>query len=144
MTDAHATGAVQTPNAPATGSANGEFLVRAEGVWKIFGPRADDIIGTPDADLSRAELREKTGCVIAVRDVTIDVKPGEMFVVMGLSGSGKSTLIRTLIRLIEPTPAASRSPVATYAPPTRTTCASCGAARSRWSSSTSACSPTAP
>ncbi len=102
MTDAHATGAVQTPNAPATGSANGEFLVRAEGVWKIFGPRADDIIGTPDADLSRAELREKTGCVIAVRDVTIDIKPGEMFVVMGLSGSGKSTLIRTLIRLIEP------------------------------------------
>jgi ABC-type glutathione transport system ATPase component len=99
MTDAHGTGAVQTPETPATGSANGEFLVRAEGVWKIFGPRADDIIGTPDADLSRAELREKTGCVIAVRDVTTDIKPGEMFVVMGLSGSGKSTLIRTLMTL---------------------------------------------
>ena len=40
--------------------------------------------------------------MIAVRDVTIEIKPGEMFVVMGLSGSGKSTLIRTLIRLIEP------------------------------------------
>ena len=38
-----------------------------------------------------------------MRDVSIDIKPGEVFVVMGLSGSGKSTLVRTLIRLIEPT-----------------------------------------
>jgi len=37
-----------------------------------------------------------------VRDVSFDVWPGEVFVVMGLSGSGKSTLVRTLIRLIEP------------------------------------------
>ena len=38
-----------------------------------------------------------------MRDVSFDVWPGEVFVVMGLSGSGKSTLVRTLIRLIEPT-----------------------------------------
>jgi glycine betaine/proline transport system ATP-binding protein len=81
---------------------SGEPVVRAEGVWKIFGPHGDRLVGTPDAELSRAELREKTGCVVAVRDVSIDIKPGEVFVVMGLSGSGKSTLIRTLIRLIEP------------------------------------------
>jgi glycine betaine/proline transport system ATP-binding protein len=61
------------------------------------------VIGTPDADLPRAELRAKTGCVAAVRDVSFEVYPGEVFVVMGLSGSGKSTLVRTLIRLIEPT-----------------------------------------
>ena len=61
------------------------------------------MIGTADAELSRAELREKTGCVAAVRDVSFEVWPGEVFVVMGLSGSGKSTLVRTLIRLIEPT-----------------------------------------
>jgi glycine betaine/proline transport system ATP-binding protein len=40
---------------------------------------------------------------VAVRDVSLEVWPGEVFVVMGLSGSGKSTLVRTLIRLIEPT-----------------------------------------
>jgi glycine betaine/proline transport system ATP-binding protein len=78
-------------------------LICARGVWKIFGPHADRIIGTPEADLPRAELRAQTGCVAAVRDVTFDVWPGEVFVVMGLSGSGKSTLVRTLIRLIEPT-----------------------------------------
>ncbi len=78
-------------------------LIKAEGIWKIFGKNAGKVIGTPDADLPRAELRAKTGCVAAVKDVSFDVYPGEIFVVMGLSGSGKSTLVRTLIRLIEPT-----------------------------------------
>ena len=82
---------------------SGPPLIHTEGVWKIFGPHADRVLGTPDADLPRSELRAKTGCVAAVRDVSFDVWPGEVFVVMGLSGSGKSTLVRTLIRLIEPT-----------------------------------------
>ena len=55
---------------------SGEPLIRAEGVWKIFGRHADQIIGTPDAELPRAELREKTGCVAAVRDVSFEVWPG--------------------------------------------------------------------
>jgi glycine betaine/proline transport system ATP-binding protein len=80
-----------------------EPLIRVDGVWKIFGKHADRVIGTPDANLPRAELREKHGCVAAVRDVSFEVWPREVFVVMGLSGSGKSTLVRTLIRLIEPT-----------------------------------------
>jgi glycine betaine/proline transport system ATP-binding protein len=81
---------------------SGVPLIRANGVWKIFGRNADRVIGTPDADLPRAELRAKHDCVAAVRDVSFEVWPGEVFVVMGLSGSGKSTLVRTLIRLIEP------------------------------------------
>ena len=71
-------------------------------LWKIFGRGADQIVGTADAELSRADLKTKTGCVVGVRDVSFDVAPGEVFVVMGLSGSGKSTLVRCLTRLIEP------------------------------------------
>jgi glycine betaine/proline transport system ATP-binding protein len=74
-----------------------------DSLWKIFGPRASKVIGTPDADLSRAELKKKTGCVAGVKDVSFEVAPGEVFVIMGLSGSGKSTLVRCLTRLIEPT-----------------------------------------
>ena len=85
-----------------TSSANDAALV-VDSLWKIFGNGADKIIGTPDADLSRKDLQTKTGCVMAVKDVSFEVAPGEVFVVMGLSGSGKSTLIRLLTRLIEPT-----------------------------------------
>ena len=102
MRDEDGSVAVETAEKPPTDVSNGQPIVHAEGVWKVFGPHGERIIGTPDADLSRAELREKTGNVVAVRDVSLEVFPGEVFVVMGLSGSGKSTLVRTLIRLIEP------------------------------------------
>jgi glycine betaine/proline transport system ATP-binding protein len=74
-----------------------------ENLWKVFGPRGSRIVGSPEADLPRDELLARTGCVAAVRDVSFDVAPGELFVVMGLSGSGKSTLVRCFSRLIEPT-----------------------------------------
>ena len=92
-----------TQPAPEAISSSGDAALSVKGLWKIFGRNSDKVIGTPDADLSRAELKEKTGCVVGVKDVSFDVAPGEVFVVMGLSGSGKSTLVRCLTRLIEPT-----------------------------------------
>jgi glycine betaine/proline transport system ATP-binding protein len=80
-----------------------ETKFAARGLWKVFGPNPRHLIDSDDAWLPRQEMREKTGCVAAVRDVTFDVRVGEMFVVMGLSGSGKSTLVRCLSRLVEPT-----------------------------------------
>ncbi|CAN5894415.1 glycine betaine/L-proline ABC transporter ATP-binding protein [soil metagenome] len=77
--------------------------VSVDQLWKVFGPKADRIVGSPDADLPRSELLARTGCTAAVKDVSFDVAAGEVFVVMGLSGSGKSTLVRCLTRLIEPT-----------------------------------------
>jgi glycine betaine/proline transport system ATP-binding protein len=96
------------PETPAEGRRIGvsaEPTLHVKDLWKVFGPKgkADKIIGTPDADLPRAEMLEKTGCVAAVKDISFDVAEGEVFVVMGLSGSGKSTLVRCLTRLIEPT-----------------------------------------
>ena len=77
--------------------------IAVRNLWKAFGPAEHKIVGTPNADLPNADLRAKLGTTVAVRDVSFDVRPGEIFVVMGLSGSGKSTLIRCLTRLIEPT-----------------------------------------
>jgi glycine betaine/proline transport system ATP-binding protein len=70
-------------------------------VWKLFGQDAETFLtgrATPDAEALAA-----AGLVGAVRDVSLDVPEGEIFIVMGLSGSGKSTLLRCLSRLIEPT-----------------------------------------
>ncbi|MCB8928871.1 MAG: glycine betaine/L-proline ABC transporter ATP-binding protein [Ardenticatenaceae bacterium] len=80
-----------------------QFTISCRKVWKIFGPNPGVVRPLLNQGLSRSEILAQTGHVIAVRDVSFDVRPGEIFVVMGLSGSGKSTLIRCLSRLIEPT-----------------------------------------
>jgi glycine betaine/proline transport system ATP-binding protein len=80
-----------------------DVSVSCKDVWKVYGPHPERIVGSAEADLPRAELLERTGCVAAVREISFDVAPGEVFVVMGLSGSGKSTLVRLINRLHEPT-----------------------------------------
>ena len=72
-------------------------------IWKIFGSNSQNILKNLDRSLSRSEVQEQTGHVIAVKDVSFSIETGETFVVMGLSGSGKSTLVRCISRLIEPT-----------------------------------------
>jgi len=84
-------------------SSNGEVCIEVEGLWKVFGPNPDQILNSEFRTATREEIQEKTGCVVAVRDVSFKVRQSELFVIMGLSGSGKSTLIRCMLRLIEPT-----------------------------------------
>ncbi|MFD9434924.1 glycine betaine/L-proline ABC transporter ATP-binding protein [Streptomyces sp. NPDC060002] len=82
----------------------GAPVFSVDGLWKVFGPKCESVPADPElAALPPAELRSRTGCTAAVRNVSFDVRKGEVFVVMGLSGSGKSTLVRCLTRLIEPT-----------------------------------------
>ena len=77
--------------------------ITCSGLWKIFGSNPEKILQNLDPELSRAQVQERTGHVIAVKDVSFEVQEGETFVVMGLSGSGKSTLVRCISRLVEPT-----------------------------------------
>ncbi len=82
---------------------NGGYRLVCRNIWKIFGDGADNLVGSIDPSISREELLAQTGCVVAVKNVSFEVREGETFVIMGLSGSGKSTLVRCLSRLIEPT-----------------------------------------
>lgn len=77
--------------------------IAAENVFKIFGPEPERALELVRGGASKDEVFSETKSVVAVNDVSFNVKEGEIFVVMGLSGSGKSTLIRCLNRLFEPT-----------------------------------------
>jgi len=97
--------AIPSPIGAPAGSTD-QPTISVRNLWKVFGPAearlARDSGSNPTAESIEASVA-KLGGTIAVGDVSFDVKPGEVFVVMGLSGSGKSTLVRCLTRLIEPT-----------------------------------------
>ena len=90
------------PSETATDSQSQPVKLACRGVWKLYGRGADRALDAPGANPSLGELRA-AGLIGAVRDASLDVVEGEIFVIMGLSGSGKSTLVRCLSRLIEPT-----------------------------------------
>lgn len=72
-------------------------------VWKLFGDGADSFLrDNASTGLTAAKIAS-AGLIGAVRDVSLEVRQGEIFVIMGLSGSGKSTLVRCMSRLIAPT-----------------------------------------
>jgi len=73
----------------------------ADGLFKVFGQRAQHAVRELQQDTERDDLDDSV--TAAVIDASFEVRPGEIFVVMGLSGSGKSTLIRMLNGLWEPT-----------------------------------------
>ena len=77
----------------------GDVMVHCENVWKVFGTGAERIIAEHGASVSDETLARHE-LIAAVRDVSLSVHRGEIFVIMGLSGSGKSTLVRCMTGLI--------------------------------------------
>ncbi|MBT6415723.1 quaternary amine ABC transporter ATP-binding protein, partial [Candidatus Puniceispirillum sp.] len=81
-----------------------DVVIKIENVWKIFGDNADSAMqAILDRGLSKQQILEEYNAVVGVADVSLDIRRGEIFCVMGLSGSGKSTLVRHINRLLEPT-----------------------------------------
>ena len=76
-------------------------LLDCENIWKLYGAGAKTLLQQNRAPDSAA--LKAAGVIGAVRAVNVQIKRGEIFVIMGLSGSGKSTLVRCLSRLVEPT-----------------------------------------
>lgn len=77
--------------------------IQVKGLYKIFGTNPERYVDQVKAGMTKAELNEKHGHVLGLKDINIDMPGGGIQVVMGLSGSGKSTLIRHINRLIDPT-----------------------------------------
>jgi len=78
-------------------------IISVEGLTRVFGQDPQKALELRKSGCSKEEIYEETGDTLALYDVSFEVMPGEIFVLMGLSGSGKSTLLRCINRLIEPT-----------------------------------------
>ena len=76
--------------------------ISIESVWKLFGKSSAELIEQLRSGADPEDLHASRGVRAAVQDVSMEVRAGEIFVVMGLSGSGKSTLLRMLNGLISP------------------------------------------
>nr|WP_297398221.1 betaine/proline/choline family ABC transporter ATP-binding protein [uncultured Marinobacter sp.] len=80
-----------------------DIKISIKNLYKIFGPTPGEALGHVKRGMGKTELLDKQNHVLGLRDINVDIREGEITVIMGLSGSGKSTLIRHLNRLIEPT-----------------------------------------
>jgi glycine betaine/proline transport system ATP-binding protein len=68
--------------------------VQFKNVDILFGDNQDTAIAMMDSGASRSDILDKTGVVLGCAGANLNVREGEISVLMGLSGSGKSTLLR--------------------------------------------------
>jgi glycine betaine/proline transport system ATP-binding protein len=77
--------------------------IEVRNIYKIFGSRPDRWLDAARNGVSKETLLAESGHTLGLRDISLSIDEGSIYVIMGLSGSGKSTLIRHFNRLIEPT-----------------------------------------
>lgn len=75
------------------------YLFELKHVSKLYGGNIDDAIRLLKQGEDKANVFQKTGCTAAMWDVNLNIRQGEIFVIIGLSGSGKSTVLRCLNQL---------------------------------------------
>ncbi|NMA55089.1 MAG: betaine/proline/choline family ABC transporter ATP-binding protein [Firmicutes bacterium] len=78
-------------------------LLSTRRVSKLYGAEKSRAIKLKKSGADKDTIYRKTGVITALWDVTLDIKQGEVFVIIGLSGSGKSTLVRCFNMLNKPT-----------------------------------------
>ncbi|HEY7803682.1 MAG TPA: glycine betaine/L-proline ABC transporter ATP-binding protein [Orrella sp.] len=80
-----------------------DTIISIKNLYKVFGKDPKKAMQLVHQGMGKDELLDKTGHVIGLSNVNLDMERHRIQVVMGLSGSGKSTLIRHINRLIDPT-----------------------------------------
>lgn len=80
-----------------------DTLIQVKDLYKVFGEKPQTVMPLVKQGKSKDDILAETGHTVGLKEISLEIKRGEIFVIMGLSGSGKSTLIRHFNRLIEPT-----------------------------------------
>ncbi|HGA2318325.1 MULTISPECIES: choline ABC transporter ATP-binding protein [unclassified Pseudomonas] len=71
-------------------------IIRFEDVDVIFSNKPREALALLDKGQTREQILKQTGLVVGVEKANLDIKKGEICVLMGLSGSGKSSLLRCI------------------------------------------------
>ena len=92
-----------------------DVAIRVEGLSKAYriahqaeGPHRyrtlrEDLVALARAPFSRRDGRPRRETIWALRDVSFEVKRGEVLGIIGRNGAGKSTLLKILARITRPT-----------------------------------------
>lgn len=68
--------------------------LEVKNLYKIFGDNPERAFKYIEKDATKDVILEKTGLSLGVKNASLAIEEGEIFVIMGLSGSGKSTMVR--------------------------------------------------
>lgn len=71
-------------------------MINIKNLDVIFGEQPERALPLLDQGQEREEIRNNTGLVVGVNNANLQIKKGEICVLMGLSGSGKSSLLRCI------------------------------------------------
>ncbi|MEJ1158640.1 choline ABC transporter ATP-binding protein [Prosthecomicrobium sp. N25] len=81
------------------GATDTDTAIRIRDVDIVFAKDPAPALRLLDKGGTREEILAATGAVLGAAGVSMEVKRGEICVLMGLSGSGKSTILRAINRL---------------------------------------------
>lgn len=78
-------------------------ILSVKNLSKLYGNERSKAIKLKKSGKDKDTIYKETGVTVALWDVNLEIKKGEIFVIIGLSGSGKSTLVRCFNMLNKPT-----------------------------------------
>ena len=99
----HSPTASEAPAVLPAASILGEPVIRLENVTVSYRVPRERIPSIKDYAIRKVKGRIAFDHFLALKDVTLDVRRGETFGIVGRNGAGKSTLLKLVARVLRPT-----------------------------------------
>lgn len=81
---------------------NSQFNFHAENMGKNKNVECENLVNGPTIEIENLNFRYKESNQNTIKDLSIEVKSGEHFTIMGPSGVGKSTLLAIIMGVLKP------------------------------------------